>query len=152
MYKSSPMYKVMMQYAHHSHNECEFIKEAQGDDCLHCFDNIDWAEQALKACEERKVTPTLAFESDENDDLIWFSVVGDDKTIKFVSECSLEGQIPKVFGLIKQHGKVSLDSPELSSDDVREALRLFMKKDVRGLNEIYRKPRVAAEKSEIVAH
>jgi len=130
------MYKVTMQYAHHTHDQSDVLDERYSGNGIDLFEAIDWTDQAEEAATKQKVAPTISFESE--DWLLWLSVCGQGQTIEFVSECMFPGTISLLFGLIRRKGIVNLHTNTFSREQAKNAIGLFFSESTVQLEHLYK--------------
>jgi hypothetical protein len=127
-----------LQFAHHTHDECDTRHNVNRADVLQAFDDFDWAGETKKAESLQRVSPTLSVESDTKDRLIWVSSVAGSNDLEFISECRFPGEVRKFFGLSKGLGTVELTTQSFDTAQAKEALRLFLSESHSELRELYK--------------
>ena len=130
---------LFIQFAHHNHDQFDERGFVNSEIALEAFDNFDWEGECKKAEEHQRVSPTISLESPDKSKLIWVSAYfGDEKGIRFVSECSYPGVVPKWFGLSKKMGKISHNTERFTQEQARDVLRLFMLEDYSAIKSTYK--------------
>lgn len=128
-------YSVSCQYAHHQHEESTDLGVMNAVDALRTFDDFKWSEQLEEANHLQKCSPTVSIKAGER--LIWVSVYGAPAAPTFVSECSFPGVKKKLFGLMQVRGTVNLHADELTFEQSRTAVELFLNGDEDALRSLY---------------
>lgn len=132
------MYKITMEYAHHSHGESDELGFMSGQEAIEFFENFDWKSEIIKANELQKVSPTLSLADNQGKRFIWVSGFGDPVSPEFVSDCSFPGEVSSLFGLVKKQGTVSLSASGFGKVSAKKALELFVAKNEKELRELYK--------------
>ncbi|WP_299977321.1 hypothetical protein [uncultured Pseudoteredinibacter sp.] len=126
------------QYAHHQSDESDTTHNISKEDALNAFEQFDWDGEVEKANQLNNCSPTLSILVNGSSEMIWVSGVGSHKCSAFTSECCFPGEVKRLFGLYKSQGTISLYSDCLNKAKAREAIELFLEKDYKGLEKLYR--------------
>ncbi|MEM7359890.1 MAG: hypothetical protein AAF431_12390 [Pseudomonadota bacterium] len=129
--------ELNFQFAHHEFDESESRPLARIDEALIAFDDFDWADQIKQANELKKCSPTLSLILERNKHMIWVSGFGNNAESGFVSECCFPGEVPRFLGFGRKQGTVSLYSQNLSHQQARKALELFINRAYEELSSLY---------------
>jgi hypothetical protein len=122
-----------LQYAEFDDDQVDDKGVAPARDILVAFDAFDWRSQVETASRLQKCSPTFSVVDIDSDRLFWVSGCGDANGLTFVNAYTYQGERRRFFGLSRSRGPVSPETRELSLEEARRGIELFLKGDHEGL-------------------
>ena len=122
-----PACEFSLQYAEFDHDQVDERGAATANEILSAFDAFDWRQQVETANRLQKCSPTFSVRDRDSDRLLWVSGTGDSQGIMFINAYSYQGEVQRFLGLSRGRGPVVAPTHELSLQEARRAVELFVR-------------------------
>jgi hypothetical protein len=122
-----PACEVSLQYAEFDHDQVDERGAATSNEILSAFDAFDWRQQVETANRLQKCSPTFSVRDIDSDRLLWVSGTGDPQGISFINAYTYQGEVRRFLGLFRSRGSVAAPTHELTLQEARRAVELFVR-------------------------
>jgi len=122
-------YSYNLQLADFDHKQVDDRGVTAPRDIVSAFDAFDWPGQIEEANRLQNISPTFSVLDNESDRLLWLSGVGEPSEYYFIIGYSYQGEISSMFGFKRTRGTINAPTKDLSLDDARRAVELFVDGD-----------------------
>ena len=120
-------YAFSLQYAEFDPDQVDERGSASATQILAAFDAFDWPGQVEAANRLQKCSPTFSVRDLDSTRLLWVSGTGEPEQISFVNAYTYEGEVRRFLGLSRGAGPVAAPTHELSVEEARRAVELFVR-------------------------
>jgi hypothetical protein len=128
-----PTYSYSLQYAESDIDDIDERGVGSATEILGAFDRFDWAAQVASANQLQKCSPTFYVKERETEREFWVSGYGEPEAPTFVNAYTYQGEIRRFFGLSRAKHPVVAPTRELSLEEARRCVRLFVDGDHESL-------------------